>query len=100
MLISGTLLFVAACIGCSLANTVEQMLAFRFLQGVGACVGPTLARAVARDVFGPTDAARALSLIAMLMALAPAVAPTLGGALLLVLPGRASLSSWPPMALS
>ena len=86
VLISGTLLFVAACIGCSLANTVEQMLAFRFLQGVGACVGPTLARAVARDVFGPTDAARALSLIAMLMALAPAVAPTLGGALLLVLP--------------
>jgi DHA1 family bicyclomycin/chloramphenicol resistance-like MFS transporter len=37
-------------------------------------------------VFGPTRAARALSLIAMLMALAPAVAPTLGGLMLLILP--------------
>jgi DHA1 family bicyclomycin/chloramphenicol resistance-like MFS transporter len=86
ILVGGTALFVAACIGCSLSTTVEQLLLFRFLQGIGACVGPTLARAVARDVFGPTGAARALSLIAMLMALAPAVAPTIGGVLLLVLP--------------
>ncbi len=86
VLLGGTGLFVAACIGCSLSGTVEELLLFRFLQGIGACVGPTLARAVARDVFGPGGAARALSLIAMLMALAPAVAPTLGGVLLLVLP--------------
>jgi len=75
-----------ACIGCSLATTIEELLLFRFIQGVGACVGPTLARAVARDVFGPTRAARALSLIAMLMALAPAVAPTMCGLLMLWLP--------------
>jgi len=56
------------------------------LQGIGACVGPTLARTVARDIYGPTEVARALSLIAMLMTLAPAVAPTLGGVMLLVLP--------------
>ncbi|MCB1699484.1 MAG: multidrug effflux MFS transporter [Pseudomonadales bacterium] len=86
ILLGGTLLFVLACAGCSQSSTVEEMLLFRFLQGIGACVGPTLARAVTRDVFGPTGAARALSLIAMLMALAPAVAPTLGGVLLLVLP--------------
>lgn len=82
----GTLLFVAASLGCALAQTVEQLLLFRFLQGVGACVGPTLARAIARDLFGPRKAARALSMIAMLMALAPAVAPTAGGLMLLVLP--------------
>jgi DHA1 family bicyclomycin/chloramphenicol resistance-like MFS transporter len=86
ILIGGTLLFVAACVGCSLSNSVEELMVYRFVQGVGACVGPTLARAVARDVFGPTRAARALSLIAMLMALAPAVAPTLGGIMLLWLP--------------
>lgn len=82
----GTLLFVAASIGCALASSVEQLVFFRFLQGVGACVGPTLARTIARDLFGPRKAARALSLIAMLMALAPAVAPTAGGLMLLVLP--------------
>ena len=86
VLLGGIVLFVAACVGCARSQTVEEMLAFRFLQGIGACVGPTLARAVTRDVFGPTGAARALSLIAMLMALAPAIAPTMGGILLLVLP--------------
>lgn len=86
ILIGGTVLFVLACVGCSLSTTVEELLVFRFIQGVGACVGPTLARAVARDVFGPTRAARALSIIAMLMALAPAVAPTMGSILMLWLP--------------
>ena len=86
VLAAGTVLFVIACLGCSQSSSVQEMLLFRFLQGVGACVGPTLARAVARDVYGPTGAARALSIIAMLMALAPAIAPTVGGLLLLVLP--------------
>lgn len=86
ILIGGTVLFVFACVGCSLSTTVEELLVFRFIQGVGACVGPTLARAVARDIFGPTRAARALSIIAMLMALAPAVAPTMGSILMLWLP--------------
>ena len=86
VLLGGTTLFVISCVGCSLASTVNELLLFRFLQGVGACVGPTLARTVARDIFGPVRAARALSLVAMLMALAPAVAPTLGGFMLTVLP--------------
>lgn len=86
VLLGGTALFVGACVGCSLSTTVEELMLWRFMQGVGACVGPTIARTIARDVFGPTDAARALSLIAMLMALAPAIAPTLGGILLNWLP--------------
>lgn len=86
VLLGGAVIFVVACIGCSLSRSVEQLIAFRLLQGIGACTGPTLGRAITRDLFGPRRAARALSLIAMLMALAPAVAPTLGSALLLVLP--------------
>jgi MFS transporter, DHA1 family, multidrug resistance protein len=86
VLLGGTVLFVLACLGCSLSSNIEQLLLFRFIQGIGACVGPTVARAVARDIFGPTRAARALSLIAMLMALAPAIAPTMGSILMLWLP--------------
>lgn len=86
ILLGGTVLFVIACVGCSFSSTVEELLLFRFVQGVGACVGPTLARAMARDVFGPTQAARALSLIAMLMALAPAIAPSMGSIMMLWLP--------------
>jgi len=86
ILIIGTVLFVLGCLGCSQSESLEELLMFRFLQGLGACVGPTLARTITRDIFGPTRAARALSLIAMMMALAPAVAPSMGGLLLLVLP--------------
>jgi DHA1 family bicyclomycin/chloramphenicol resistance-like MFS transporter len=82
VLIAGTGLFVAASAGCALAGSIEELTLFRFIQGIGACVGPTLARTITRDVFGPRGAARALSLIAMLMALAPAVAPGLGGIML------------------
>ncbi len=86
VLLGGTAIFVIACLGCSLSTSIEQLVGFRLLQGIGACVGPTLGRAVARDLFGPRRAARALSIIAMLMALAPAIAPSLGSAMLLVLP--------------
>jgi DHA1 family bicyclomycin/chloramphenicol resistance-like MFS transporter len=82
LLLGGTSLFVLASAGCALSQSVEQLTAFRFVQGIGACVGPTLARTITRDVFGPRGAARALSLIAMLMALAPAIAPGLGGIML------------------
>lgn len=86
VLICGTAIFVLASIGCSQADTIDELLLFRLLQGIGACVGPTLARAIVRDVFGPTRAAKALSILAMLMAVAPAMAPVVGGTMLLFLP--------------
>ena len=86
VLLWGSVIFVLACIGCSLSTSISELLWFRLLQGIGACVGPTIARTIVRDVFGPKRAARAFSIMAMLMALAPAVAPTLGGSMLLILP--------------
>ena len=86
VLLGGTLLFIGASLGCAQSGDVLELAAYRFVQGIGACVGPTLARTIARDVYGPTRAARALSLIAMLMALAPAVAPGLGGIMLRFVP--------------
>ena len=86
VLLAGTGTFILASIGCALASSVEELTIYRFVQGIGACAGPTLARAITRDVFGPRGAARALSLIAMLMALAPAIAPGLGGLMLRYVP--------------
>jgi DHA1 family bicyclomycin/chloramphenicol resistance-like MFS transporter len=82
VLVGGVALFIAASFACAQADTINELVLWRFIQGIGACVGPTLGRAVARDVFGPMGAARALAYIAMIMALAPAVAPTVGGLLL------------------
>ena len=82
VLIGGLALYLIATLACAAATSIEQVIFFRFLQGIAACVGPTLGRAMARDIYGPKGAARALAHIAMIMALAPAVAPILGGLLL------------------
>ena len=82
ILLFGIALFVFASVGCAFSNNIYQVIFFRVLQGMGACVGPTLTRTIARDVFGADGAARALSLVAMMMTLAPAVAPLFGGLML------------------
>ena len=82
VLLVGIALFVFASVGCAFSDNIGDIIFFRVLQGMGACVGPTLTRTIARDVFGADGAARALSLMAMIMTLGPAVAPLFGGLIL------------------
>ena len=84
ILLGGFALYCLGSVGCALSQNIESLITFRVVQGIGGCVGPTLARTIARDVYGPVGAARAISLIAMMMAVAPAIAPLAGGFLLLV----------------
>lgn len=79
LLLLGMLIFCLASIGCALAGNIEQLIFWRFIQGVGACTGPTLGRAMVRDIYGPVKAAKALATMAAIMALAPAIAPIIGG---------------------
>ncbi|WP_372758615.1 multidrug effflux MFS transporter [Litorivivens sp.] len=79
ILLGGISLFTVACVGCALSTTIESLIFWRFMQGISACVGPTLGRAMARDIYGPSQAAKALGYMAAIMALAPVVAPLLGG---------------------
>jgi DHA1 family bicyclomycin/chloramphenicol resistance-like MFS transporter len=64
------------------APTIEALLVGRLLQGIGASIGVTVARAIVRDQFTGQDSASILNLTGTLMAVGPAVAPTLGGLLL------------------
>lgn len=79
VLLGGITIFVTASAACLAAQTIDQLLAARLLQAVGACSGPVLARAVVRDVHGRDQAARLFAYMAMAMAVAPAVGPILGG---------------------
>lgn len=83
ILLIGLGLFTLATIGCAGAEDIESLIAYRFLQALGACAGPVLGRTIVRDIYGPRDAARMLSMIGTIMALAPAGAPILGGFLAL-----------------
>lgn len=79
ILILGLVIFCVSCVGCALVNSIEELIAWRFVQGIGACTGPTLGRAMVRDIYGPVKAAKGLAYMAAIMALAPVIAPTLGG---------------------
>ncbi|MGL4408176.1 multidrug effflux MFS transporter [Zoogloea sp.] len=79
VLLGGIALFVGASAVCALAPGVEVLIAARFFQALGGGAASVLARAVARDVYAPTEAIRMLSLMAMVTAVAPLVAPLLGG---------------------
>jgi DHA1 family bicyclomycin/chloramphenicol resistance-like MFS transporter len=79
VLLVGIAIYVVASIVCMLAPSVPVLVAARFAQATGACVGPVLGRAVVRDVYGREGAARVLAYMSAAMALAPAIGPILGG---------------------
>lgn len=81
-LILGAAIFVAGSVACAMATSIELMLAARFLQALGACAGGVVSRAIIRDRFDHTETARMLSLMMLIMGLAPILAPILGSALL------------------
>lgn len=81
VLLAGLALFVVASLACLTASSIALLLAARFLQALGACAGPVLARAMARDIHTPAKSAELLSYMASAMAIAPIVGPVLGGVL-------------------
>ncbi len=75
----GMAVFTVSSAACALASSLEALVAARLLQALGACAGPVLGRAVVRDVYGPHESARVLSHVSTATALAPLLAPVLGG---------------------
>ncbi|CUH68632.1 Sulfonamide resistance protein [Thalassovita gelatinovora] len=80
VILTGLAIFTLASIGCALAGTIWVFLGFRLLQGA-VVSGMVLSRAVIRDVAVPSEAARLLAVVGSAMALAPLLAPVLGGVL-------------------
>lgn len=91
-LLLGVALYTVGSIACMLADSIETLVAARFVQAIGGCAGPVLGRAVVRDVFGRLEAAKVLSYIGTAMALAPAIGPILGGYLQIAFGWRANFA--------
>ena len=72
-------LFFLASVGCALAWNIESLLFFRTMQGLTAGAGMVVGRAIVRDVLDGAEAQRLMSQITLVFAVAPAVAPVLGG---------------------
>ena len=71
-------LFMVGGIGSALAPTVEWLIAFRFLQGLGACAGMAVPRAIVRDLHTGTEAAKLMSLLMLVFSVSPILAPLTG----------------------
>lgn len=79
VVIAGLVVYTAASIGCALSPNLTVLLAFRVLQGFSAGAGQIIGRAMVRDVFADAQAQRTMAHIAMIFGLAPALAPIVGG---------------------
>ncbi|EHL97866.1 drug resistance transporter, Bcr/CflA subfamily [Acetobacteraceae bacterium AT-5844] len=88
-IMAGVGMFLVGTVGCALSTSAEQMLFWRLLQATGACAGPVLARAMVRDLYGREKSAQILSVLMLVMGVAPLVAPILGGQVLLLWSWRA-----------
>ena len=75
----GAVIYVAASVACAMAGSIEVLIAARFVEALGGCAGAVVARAMVRDRFGPTETARMLSLMMLIMGTAPILAPIAGG---------------------
>lgn len=89
VLLAGLGLFALAGGCCAAAPTLPVLLVCRFLQGVGACTGTVLARAIIRDLYTGDVAAAKLAQATAIMALAPMLAPSIGAVILATLGWRA-----------
>ncbi|MCY9783845.1 multidrug effflux MFS transporter [Nocardiopsis sp. EMB25] len=91
-LLVGVALFTVASVLCVFVPDATVFAVVRFVQGVAGAAGAVIARAVVRDLFSGDDAVRFFSRLALVMMLAPLLAPLVGAQLLLVGPWQ--LSFW------
>ena len=81
-LLAGLGIFSLASAGCALAHSIDSFALLRFAQALGGSAGMVVIRAVIRDRFDAIQSARVLSLMMLVMGVAPILAPLAGGWLL------------------
>src|SRR5690242_9298038 len=79
VLIAAIALYCAASLACALSTSIEMLIAARAFQALGGSGGIVLTRAIVRDIYSGAHAGRELSVIGSVMALAPVLAPIVGG---------------------
>jgi DHA1 family bicyclomycin/chloramphenicol resistance-like MFS transporter len=93
-------LFIVGSAGCALSGSAMAMIGWRVVQAVGACASVVLARGMMRDLYEGDQAAKMLSTLITVMAIAPLVGPTLGGEILASPDGGRSSGRWSAWACS
>jgi len=86
-IVLGTSIFAVGSVGCALAPSVEWLVAFRFLQGLGGAAAAVLPRAIIRDRATGPEATRMMATIMLVISVSPMLAPLAGS-------GMMAFGSW------
>ncbi|CCH53191.1 drug resistance transporter, Bcr/CflA subfamily [Fibrisoma limi BUZ 3] len=78
-LYAGLGVYVLASLGCAVSTSIETLILMRLLQALGGCVGMVAAQALVRDLFPVDQTAQVFSLLTLVIAVSPMIAPTVGG---------------------
>lgn len=79
VILASLAVYVLASAACAFAARIEHLWLLRAVQGLAAGAGMVVGRAIIRDLMQGAQAQRLMSHVAMIFALAPAVAPIIGG---------------------
>jgi len=79
VLLIGMAGFLFGSIGCAMAQSIQGLVLFRAFSGFMACSEAVIALAIIRDLYDERGGVKILSIYEMVIALAPAIGPTIGG---------------------
>ena len=80
-LLAGLVLFTLGSAACAFAPDITVLIAARVMQAIGGCTCIVISRAIVRDTTDGAAATRAMAYLGMALAVAPMVAPLIGGQL-------------------
>lgn len=81
-LVIGLCIYLLTTFLCVLARDIDSLILLRFLQALGSCAGMVASRAMIQDYYDSREAARVFSLLMLVVAISPILAPSAGAFLL------------------
>jgi DHA1 family bicyclomycin/chloramphenicol resistance-like MFS transporter len=78
-LLFGLAVYIVASLLCAFASSASVLIGLRILQAAGAAASSSISMAMTKDIFSGPERERILAYIAVIMALAPMLAPIIGG---------------------
>jgi len=81
VMLAGAALFCLAGIAAMFTQNINSLIALRFMQGLGGAACMSMGRAIVNDLYTRDDAAKQMSTISTVLAIAPALSLAFGGVL-------------------
>lgn len=99
VLLAGFVLYIIGAILGMLAGSLEMLLAARVIQGLGSAGPRVVAMAIVRDLYAGRQMARLMSFVMMVFTLVPAIAPSMGAAIIALVGWRGMFGAFVLFAL-